>query len=102
MKGTLLTAALLSVVSFETLAQTNVWQNYGVDKRWDIGINYGGSTITRPVGPEKFYQGSRTKVVPEMSVNVQYVITPHFHVNLAIGWRKWESYGTWSQLMVLT
>jgi hypothetical protein len=97
MKGTLLTAALLSVLSFEAFAQPNVWENYGVDKRWDIGINYGASTITRPVGPEKFYQGSRTKVVPETSITLQYVINPHWHVNFNLGWRKWESYGTWSQ-----
>lgn len=91
-----LTAALLFTLSGGAIAQTNIWENYGVDRRWDIGFNYGASTITRPEGPEKAYQGSRTKVVPEYSVTLQYVITPNWHINFNMGWRKWESYGTWS------
>lgn len=96
MKGFLLTTALLFTIGSSALAQVNIWQNYGVDRRWDIGFNYGASTITRPLGPEKFYQGSRTKVTPEYSFTLQYVIDPHWHINFNVGWRKWESYGTWS------
>ena len=96
MRGSILTAALSFILAGSAFAQTNVWQNYGVDRRWDIGVNYGASSITRPLGPEKNYQGSRTNVVPETSITLQYVIDPHWHINFNLGWRTWESYGTWS------
>lgn len=96
MKGFLLTAALLLAFTGGAFAQTNVWNNYEVDRRWDIGFNYGASSITRPLGPEKAYQGSRTNVVPEFSLKLQYVITPHWHLAFELGARTWESYGTWS------
>ncbi|WP_133162688.1 hypothetical protein [Flavipsychrobacter stenotrophus] len=96
MKGFFLTAALFLGLTGGAFAQTNVWNDYGVDRTWDIGFNYGASTITRPNGPEKFYQGSRTNVVPDFSIKLQYVVTPHWHLAFDLGWRTWESYGTWS------
>ncbi len=97
MKGFFLTAAVLLAFMGSTSAQTNVWNDFRDDRSWDIGFNYGASTITRPLGPEKAYQGSRTDVVPEYSLKLQYAADPHWHLAFELGWRQWASYGTWSQ-----
>lgn len=96
MKGFLFTAAVFLGLTGSAFAQTNVWNDYKVDRHWDIGFNYGASSITRPLGPEQAYQGTRTKVVPDYSLHVQYVVTPHWHLAFDLGVRTWESYGTWT------
>lgn len=96
MKGFLLTAAILLAFTGGAFAQTNIWNDYKVDRSWDIGFNYGASTITRPLGPEKAYQGTRTEIVPEYSIRLQYAASPHWHLAFDLGARNWSSYGTWA------
>ena len=97
MKAFFLTAAFVLTCLGALNAQTNIWNDYRVDRSWDIGVDYGASSITRPLGPEKAYQGTRTNVVPEFGIKLQYVVTPHWHLAFDLGFRKWESFGLWQQ-----
>ena len=97
MKGFLLTAAIVFTGFGFVKAQPNIWQDYRPDRTWDIGISAGPSVITRPLGPEKAYQGTRTNVVPDVAIKLQYVLTPNWHLAFDLGFRKWESFGLWSQ-----
>ncbi len=96
MKGFLLSAVALLSVAGSVNAQTQTWRNRPPERRWDVGINYGTSTISRPLGPEKNYSGSRTEFVQDMSIKVIYGINENWNVNFDLGWRKWEAFGTWS------
>ena len=97
MKGLFLTVAIALLCSGVGFSQTNIWENYRPDRTWDIGFNYGASSITRPLGPEKAYQGTRTNVVPEWGIKLQYVVNPNWHLAFDLGFRKWESFGLWTQ-----
>jgi len=96
MKGILLTAVAVMALSGSVLAQDQLWENFPPELRWDVGFNYGASGITRPLGPEKAYQGTRTNVVPDYSFKVVYAIDPNWNVHFDVGWRTWESFGTWA------
>ncbi len=96
MKGILLTALSVLALSGNMFAQRTLWENFPPEIRWDIGIDGGFSGITRPLGPEKAYQGTRTKVVPDYNVKLTYAITPNWNINCEVGSRTWESYGTWA------
>lgn len=96
MKAFLLTAVTALACSGSVFAQKDLFLNFPPDVRWDVGLNYGASTITRPLGPEKLYQGTRTAVVKEYGAKATYMVSPHFHVAYELGIRKWESFGTWS------
>lgn len=96
MKAFFLTAAAVCTLAGGAFAQKlAIWENFPPDLRWDVGVNYGGSSITRPIGPDKAYQGTRTNVVPEFSAKVVYAANEHLNFVFDIGFRKWESFGTW-------
>lgn len=78
-------------------AQHALWQNFPPDIKWDIGFNYGGSEITRPLGPDRNYQGTRTNIVPDYTLKVAYAANPNWIFAFEMGMRKWESFGTWSE-----
>ena len=90
MKAFLLTAAL-----FVASAGSMFAQNLPPDYFWEIGVNGGYSTFTRPLGPPNAYQGVRTNVSKDLSVRANYYLSPHWMLNLDIGTRHWESYGQW-------
>ncbi len=96
MKAFLCTALAVVAISGSTFGQNQLWENFPVVQHWDIGFNVGASGITRPIGPEKAYQGTRTKVVPDCNVKLTYAFNPNWNINFEVGFRKWESYGTWS------
>lgn len=96
MKAFLLAAAAVITLSGTVFGQrAAIWENFPPDLRWDAGVNAGFSGITRPTGPEKDYQGTRTHVVPEYSARVVYAADEHWNINFDLGFRTWESYGTW-------
>ena len=97
MKAFLLTTALAVSCTCSSFAQKTLWENFLPDIKWDLGVNYGGSTISIPNGPANNYTGSRTTVVPDYSVCVQYAFAPNWHVMLDIGARKWQTTGTWQE-----
>jgi len=70
-------------------------QNLPPDYNWEVGLNGGISGYTRPLGPAIGYQGTRTRLVSDYSVCLNYYLTPHWKLNLDIGSRKWVSYGDW-------
>src|ERR1035437_4648067 len=90
MKAFLLTAAALMVCAGSMFAQ-----NLPPDYYWEVGANNGYSAITRPLGPAQAYQGTRTNVVHDYSVRLNYFLNPHWMLNLDIGNRRWETFGTW-------
>ncbi len=96
MKAFLLTVASALMCSVSAFAQRDIAPNFPPDYRWDIGINYGGSAISRPLGPQSDYQGNRTDIVPEYGVRVTRFINPHWSVGYDLAFRRWETYGTWS------
>ncbi len=97
MKALLLTAAAVIAFTGSIFAQRQaIWENFPPDLRWDGGINYGASGITRPQGPANDYTGARTNVVPEISAKVVYAVDEHWNLVAELGMRKWESFGTWN------
>lgn len=97
MKALLLTAAAVFAFTGSIFAQRQaIWENFPPDLRWDGGINYGASGITRPQGPANDYIGARTNVVPELSAKVVYALDEHWNIAAELGMRTWESFGTWS------
>ena len=91
MKAFLLTAAALVAYAGSMFAQ-----NLPPDYYWELGVNGGMSTITRPLGPANAYQGTRSNFVHDYSARLDYFLSPHWMLHLDIGDRKWESYGNWS------
>jgi Outer membrane protein beta-barrel domain len=69
--------------------------NFPPDLNWEIGLNGGFSVCTRPVGPPDAYRGTRTNVVPDFSIRGGYSFNQHWQMNLDIGSRLWETFGTW-------
>ena len=97
MKGLILTAVAFLAISCGAFAQTQqLWDNFPPQLRWDVGFNIGASGITRPIGPENAYTGTRTNVVPDYSLKLVYAFNPNWNIHFDVGWRKWESYGNWS------
>ena len=92
MKVFLLTAAALMAYAGSLFAQ-----NLPPDYNWEIGVNGGYSVITRPLGPADAYQGTRTNVVKDYSIHINYVITPNWLLTLDAGDRRWETFGDWKQ-----
>ncbi len=90
MKALLLTASTLLACVSGAFAQ-----NLPPDYNWEVGVNVGQSTLTRPLGPATSYQGTRTKTVHDYSVRLDYFFDPHWMLHLDIGDRHWESYGNW-------
>jgi hypothetical protein len=90
MKAFLLTAAVCLACAGSMFAQ-----NLPPDYRWEIGVNGGWSTMTRPLGPAEVYQGSRTNISSDFSIRAAYFFTPHWMINADIGNRRWISYGDW-------
>ena len=90
MKAFLLTAATLLAFAGGLFAQ-----NLPPDYLWEVGINGGFSAFTRPLGPAINYQGTSTKTTGDLSIRLNYYFSPHWMINLDIGSRKWESFGTW-------
>jgi hypothetical protein len=96
MKAFLLTAAAVLSFTGSIFAQRQaIWETFPPDLRWDVGVNYGASGITRPYGPQNEYAGTRTNVVPEYALKVVYAADEHWNFTFDLGMRKWESYGTW-------
>ena len=89
--------SLLSALMFACIvsASAQYHLNFPPDLNWDLGINGGFSVCTRPVGPPDAYRGTRTNVVPDFSIRGGYSFTPHWQMNLDIGSRMWETFGTW-------
>ena len=90
MKAFLLTAAVFLVCAGSMFAQ-----NLPPDYLWEIGINGGLSTFTRPLGPANAYQGTHTNTSHDYSLRANYYFNPHWMINLDIGTRQWISYGQW-------
>jgi hypothetical protein len=91
MKAFLLTTAALMACVGSMFAQ-----NLPPDYNWEFGVNGGLSGFTRPLGPDRAYQGSRTNIVPDFSLRLNYLASPHWMLNLDIGSRKWQTAGTWT------
>ena len=91
MKTILFTIAMIMVCVSPMFAQ-----NFPPDLNWEVGLNGGYSVCTRPLGPPDSYRGTRTNTVYDYSVRGGYYFNPHWQMNLDIGSRKWESYGTWA------
>ncbi len=91
MKAFLITAATFLVMAGGVFAQ-----NLPPDYSWEVGLNAGSSGFTRPLGPATNYQGTRTNTVPDYSFRFNYYFNPHWMINLDLGCRRWESYGTWN------
>ncbi len=89
-------AFLLTVAIFLGAAGSMFAQNLPPDYFWEIGVNAGFSTFTRPLGPANAYQGTQTNVSPDYSIRASYFFNPHWMMNADVGTRKWESYGQWS------
>lgn len=99
MKGLFLTAVALLACAGSMFAQYNGYRGaYMLPPlySWEVGFNGGLSVATRPSGPAEAYQGSRTNVVHDFSVNVNYYFSDHWMLGFDLGTRKWESFGTWS------
>ncbi len=92
MKAFLLTAATILAFAGSMFAQ-----NLPPDYRWEVGVNAGFSTFTRPLGPAEGYQGTRTNTSHDYSLRAAYFFTPHWMLNVDIGTRQWISYGQWKQ-----
>lgn len=90
MKAFLLTAATLLAFAGGIFAQ-----NQPPDFRWEVGVNGGYSAITRPLGPAEGYQGTRTNIVGDLSVRLNYFANPNLMLNLDVGKRRWETFGDW-------
>ncbi len=90
MKAFLLTAAV-----FLGCAGCLFAQNLPPDYYWEIGVNAGYSTFTRPLGPSIPYQGTRTNVSHDYSIRATYYFNPHWMINADFGDRRWISYGQW-------
>jgi hypothetical protein len=90
MKALLLTAATVLACVSSSFAQ-----NLPPDYYWEVGVNAGWSSFTRPLGPANAYQGTRTETVHDYSLRFNYFIDPHWMVNLDLGTRKWTSHGDW-------
>ncbi len=90
MKALLLTAAALLAFTGGLFAQ-----NLPPDYNWEVGVNGGYSFVTRPVGPAAAYTGNGTKTSGDLSVRLNYFVSPHWMFSLDIGDRQWVSYGTW-------
>jgi hypothetical protein len=88
---------LLTATALFTFAGSLFAQNLITEYSWELGANIGASTITRPLGPADPYQGTRTKIVADYSLRLNYYINPNWLLNVDIGSRKWESFGTWQE-----
>src|SRR4051812_2566838 len=95
MKAFLLTAATVLACGTGLFAQSLWSANLPPDYSWEIGVNGGWSTFTRPNGPAAVYQGTRTKTVSDFSIRASYFLNPNWMLNLDIGSRRWESSGDW-------
>ena len=90
MKAFLLTAATLLALAGGVSAQ-----NLPPDYLWEVGANFGTEFYTRPLGPAINYQGTRTNTHSDFSIRLNHYFNPHWMINLDLGSRKWDSYGTW-------
>jgi hypothetical protein len=95
MKRLLLPVLLLTCISTVHAQRLGLWDNDPPEHRWDVGVNLGGSIITRPLGPQDAYTGDKTSIVADYGVRVVRSLGEHWNVALDIGFRKWESNGTW-------
>ena len=96
MKAFLLTAATVLACGTGLFAQSLWSANLPPDYNWEVGVNGGWSTFTRPNGPADVYQGTRTKTVSDFSIRASYFLSPNWMLNLDLGTRHWESSGDWS------
>jgi len=90
-------AFLLAVAAFLFCSGSMLAQNLPPDYFWEIGVNGGYSSFTRPLGPANAYQGNRTNVSKDVSLRASFFPDPHWMLNLDIGSRRWISYGQWKQ-----
>lgn len=96
MRAFLLTVAVL-LASTGSIFSQRYFQNLQPDYYWDISINYGVSSITRPLGVPDAYAGNRTNIVRDYSIRMDYTFTPRWHMSLDIGDRKWETFANWKE-----
>ncbi len=89
-------AFLLTTAAILACAGSMFAQNLPPEYSWEIGVNGGYSTMTRPLGPAEAYQGTRTNVSTDYSLRACYFFNPHWMINLDLGNRRWESYGQWN------
>lgn len=92
MKAFLLTAATILAFAGSMFAQ-----NLPPDYRWEVGVNAGLSTFTRPLGPADAYQGTRTNVSHDYSLRANFFFNEHWMLSADFGTRQWISYGQWEQ-----
>ncbi|GAA4462684.1 hypothetical protein GCM10023093_09790 [Nemorincola caseinilytica] len=90
MRSFLLTAAIYVAFAGGAFAQ-----NLPPVYRWEIGVNGGYSTITRPDGPPAVYSGNSTNVSKDYSLRASYYFNWHWMMSVDIGNRRWESFGEW-------
>lgn len=90
MKVLLLTAAALMACAGSMFAQ-----NLPPDYSWEVGLSAGLSAITRPLGPQQLYQGTRTNLVHDYSLKSTYFFNEHWFLTFDLGERQWETFGTW-------
>jgi hypothetical protein len=88
-------AFLLTAATFLAFAGSVFAQNLPPDYNWEVGINGGVSGFTRPLGPANTYQGTRTHLVSDFSLRLNYFFSPNWMINLDLGSRRWASYGDW-------
>ena len=91
MKAFLLTVAVLMVFTGSISAQ-----NLPPEYDWEVGVNGGFSVITRPLGPSRGYQGTRTNVVNDFSAQITRYFNEHWFMTFDLGNRKWETFGDWT------
>lgn len=89
-------ALLLSAAALLAFAGTSLAQNLPPQYDWEVGLNGGLSVMTRPLGPAIGYQGTRTNIVHDYSVRVNWHLHEHWFVAFDLGDRKWESFGNWT------
>ncbi len=85
MKAFLLTAAIVVACAGGTFAQ-----NLPPDYYWEVGVNGGLCGMTRPEGPANAYQGTRTSIMGDLSVRVNYYFNPNWMIFADFGDRRWE------------
>jgi len=96
MRGLLLSAAIFTCIGSASAQRLALWENFPPQLRWDVEAHYGTSIITRPLGPDDAYTGRRTNFVRDYGVKVVYAADEHWNLAFDLGFRKWESYGSWN------
>ena len=88
-------ALLLTITALMAFAGGLFAQNMPPEYNWEAGINGGLSVMTRPLGPATVYQGTRTNVVHDFSLQITRYFNEHWNLTLDVGDRKWQTFGDW-------